>query len=288
MTEETEFSIYCDGCGKGIDQSFDNYCTPHDPDCPNYTESDEYVTCDCSRHYHNECCPECNCEGDHEKHYGELWICEGCGKRFCWAEGSDDMIELCNKCWLVATQEEEKNKMSNTAQAYLESLTAEHQALIDKVRANRDEEERQRIDELTLKYNAVYAKLPEELSEFYSFDTTDSDCPLKILIPKHAPINVGYWGGGLRYKCESDHASWGRLSEFINLAKQYYREPEPEPEPEPEAPAPKPVELTRVEQAQEAIDLSNYQRAIALALVEVAVQLSEIDRSLVALNSNNY
>ena len=109
MTEETEFSIYCDGCGKGIDQSFDNYCTPHDPDCPNYTESDEYVTCDCSRHFHERCCPECNCEGDHDKHYGELWTCEGCGKRFCWAEGSDDMIELCNKCWLVATLNNNNN-----------------------------------------------------------------------------------------------------------------------------------------------------------------------------------
>jgi len=56
-----EFAIYCDGCGKGIDQDGDDYCTPHEEDCPNHDEeAEEYVTCQCSLHYHNECCPECN------------------------------------------------------------------------------------------------------------------------------------------------------------------------------------------------------------------------------------
>ena len=191
------------------------------------------------------------------------------------------MIELCNKCWLVAIQEEEKNKMSNTAQAYLESLAAEHQKRVDDYRASQEAKAQEQIEKIRQEYDIVHDKMPVELAEFYSFDPSDSECPLKLSIPKHADIHVGYWSGALRYKCATNRATDGRLSATIDLAKQYYREWEPEPEPEP-------VELTRVEQAQAAIDLYNYQRAIALALVEVAVQLSEIDRSLVALNSNNY
>ena len=33
---------------------------------------------------------------------GDLWRCEGCDKHFCWSEGSDDAIELCNECWYQA------------------------------------------------------------------------------------------------------------------------------------------------------------------------------------------
>lgn len=40
------------------------------------------------------------CQGDHQMCYGELWICEGCGKSFCWAEGADDgKINMCDTCW---------------------------------------------------------------------------------------------------------------------------------------------------------------------------------------------
>ena len=34
--------------------------------------------------------------------YGGLWTCTGCGNRFCDAEGSDNMPELCNDCWFKA------------------------------------------------------------------------------------------------------------------------------------------------------------------------------------------
>ena len=37
--------------------------------------------------------------------YGELWTCTGCGNRFCGAEGSDNMPELCNDCWWKAKRE---------------------------------------------------------------------------------------------------------------------------------------------------------------------------------------
>jgi hypothetical protein len=31
---------------------------------------------------------------------GELWTCERCGKRVCWEEGSADMPEICDDCWV--------------------------------------------------------------------------------------------------------------------------------------------------------------------------------------------
>ena len=31
---------------------------------------------------------------------GELWICERCGKRICWEEGSTDLPEICDDCWV--------------------------------------------------------------------------------------------------------------------------------------------------------------------------------------------
>ena len=30
---------------------------------------------------------------------GELWICERCGIRICWEEGSVDLPEICDDCW---------------------------------------------------------------------------------------------------------------------------------------------------------------------------------------------
>jgi len=30
---------------------------------------------------------------------GELWICERCGIRICWEEGSVDLPEICDNCW---------------------------------------------------------------------------------------------------------------------------------------------------------------------------------------------
>lgn len=32
--------------------------------------------------------------------YGEIWQCEKCGKKFCFAEGTDDHPELCDNCWV--------------------------------------------------------------------------------------------------------------------------------------------------------------------------------------------
>jgi hypothetical protein len=31
---------------------------------------------------------------------GELWTCEQCGKRVCWEEGSEDLPEICDDCWV--------------------------------------------------------------------------------------------------------------------------------------------------------------------------------------------
>lgn len=31
---------------------------------------------------------------------GELWTCERCGKRVCWEEGSADLPEICDDCWV--------------------------------------------------------------------------------------------------------------------------------------------------------------------------------------------
>ncbi|MBT7072077.1 MAG: hypothetical protein HN855_10030 [Anaerolineae bacterium] len=38
---------------------------------------------------------------NHSQCEGELWICERCGKRICWEEGSTDLIELCDDCWVA-------------------------------------------------------------------------------------------------------------------------------------------------------------------------------------------
>ena len=42
--------------------------------------------------------------GCHSKNHtecrGELWACERCGKRVCWEEGSVDLPEICDDCWV--------------------------------------------------------------------------------------------------------------------------------------------------------------------------------------------
>ena len=37
---------------------------------------------------------------NHTQCRGELWICKCCGKRVCWEEGSADLPELCDNCWV--------------------------------------------------------------------------------------------------------------------------------------------------------------------------------------------
>ena len=37
---------------------------------------------------------------NHTECRGELWVCERCGKRICWEEGSTDLIEICDDCWV--------------------------------------------------------------------------------------------------------------------------------------------------------------------------------------------
>jgi len=173
-----------------------------------------------------------------------------------------------------------------SAQEYLETLAAEHQKRVDDYRALQEAKEQEQIEKIRQEYDIVYNKMPVELAEFYSFDPSDSECPLKLSIPKHADIHVGYWSGALRYKCATHRATDGRLSATIDLAKQYYREWQPEPELEAEtAPAPQPADPSLLEQANMALESFNYQRAIALALVEVAHQLGEIDKTLVSMNS---
>ena len=173
-----------------------------------------------------------------------------------------------------------------SAQEYLAALAAEHKAAIDAFRAEKEAQEQERTDELRGEYNVILGKMPMELSEFYSFDPIDPVCPLKLAIPQHADIHVGLWGGTPRYKCATNRAMDMPLSAAIDLAKQYYREWQPEPELEAEtAPAPQPTDPSLLEQANMALESFNCQRAIALALVEVAHQLSEIDKTLVSMHS---
>ena len=37
---------------------------------------------------------------NHTECKGELWTCERCGKMVCWEEGSTDLIEICDDCWV--------------------------------------------------------------------------------------------------------------------------------------------------------------------------------------------
>jgi hypothetical protein len=37
---------------------------------------------------------------NHTQCKGELWTCEQCGKRVCWEEGSVDLPEICDNCWV--------------------------------------------------------------------------------------------------------------------------------------------------------------------------------------------
>ncbi|MBC8438479.1 MAG: hypothetical protein H8D87_02185 [Deltaproteobacteria bacterium] len=47
----------------------------------------------------NERIPGCQSR-NHTECKGELWDCERCGKRVCWEEGSTDLIEICDDCWV--------------------------------------------------------------------------------------------------------------------------------------------------------------------------------------------
>ena len=40
---------------------------------------------------------------NHTQCRGELWTCERCGKRVCWEEGSTDLPEICDDCWVTVT-----------------------------------------------------------------------------------------------------------------------------------------------------------------------------------------
>ncbi|MGB7876699.1 MAG: hypothetical protein WBL25_20135 [Anaerolineales bacterium] len=45
------------------------------------------------------------CQSDnHSQCREELWICERCGKRICWEEGSEDLPEICDDCWVEVRQ----------------------------------------------------------------------------------------------------------------------------------------------------------------------------------------
>lgn len=37
---------------------------------------------------------------NHTECRGELWTCERCGKRICWEEGSTDLPDICDDCWV--------------------------------------------------------------------------------------------------------------------------------------------------------------------------------------------
>ncbi|MBT3323003.1 MAG: hypothetical protein HN392_12040 [Anaerolineae bacterium] len=37
---------------------------------------------------------------NHAQCKGELWICERCKKTVCWEEGSADLPEICDDCWV--------------------------------------------------------------------------------------------------------------------------------------------------------------------------------------------
>ena len=37
---------------------------------------------------------------NHSQCKGELWTCERCEKRICWEEGSEDLPEICDDCWI--------------------------------------------------------------------------------------------------------------------------------------------------------------------------------------------
>lgn len=36
---------------------------------------------------------------NHTECYGELWECARCGKKVCFAEGTDEEFDLCDDCW---------------------------------------------------------------------------------------------------------------------------------------------------------------------------------------------
>lgn len=50
------------------------------------------------------------CESNnHSSCKGELWECERCHKKVCWEEGSTDLLELCDDCWVLMQPQEEDN-----------------------------------------------------------------------------------------------------------------------------------------------------------------------------------
>lgn len=183
--------------------------------------------------------------------------------------------------------------MSDVAQAYLQTLATEREARIKADDARIEVEKQERIAGIRKEYEKVLGKMPAELAEYYSFFSEDARCPLKVSIPLHADFYVGYWNGELKYReCLYGHSFSSPLSDVICRAKNMYLEPElepksePEPEPEPElaqVPAePLLLQPTAIECAMSACEVGNYDKAIAFALIEIAAQLKEIDRSLCA------
>lgn len=58
----------------------------------------------------NDETPPVGCQStnhDHADCYGQLWQCAECGRRVCYAEGSDNDFELCDDCWNDKHKEDE-------------------------------------------------------------------------------------------------------------------------------------------------------------------------------------
>ena len=173
--------------------------------------------------------------------------------------------------------------MSEVAQAYLQALATEREARIKADDEKMEAEKQERIAGVRKEYEKVLGKMPVELAGYYSFFSEDTNCPLKVSIPLHADFYVGYWNGELKYKeCLYGYSFSSPLSDMINRAKNLYSVPGPEPEPEPESAEKLLLPPTAINVAKSACEVGHYDKAIAFAMIEIAEQLREIDRSLCA------
>jgi hypothetical protein len=71
---------------------------------------------------------------NHSECYGDLWQCAQCGKTVCYAEGTDDDLDLCDDCWVqthdpVWWREVERRRAMDTAvkmQAVITQVLEQH------------------------------------------------------------------------------------------------------------------------------------------------------------------
>lgn len=123
---------------------------------------------------------------NHTECYGELWQCASCGKTVCYAEGTDNLPELCDDCWIKAQD------ASVPSHPDIVSSTHDVTTVVDEdVHISRAMQ--QVIEEIAAKHNV-------DLSYYLAFLWLEKpDCDKRLIIER-----IDEWNISVALACEDN------------------------------------------------------------------------------------